>query len=261
MDVYRQARLYDIAFSFRDIAAECDALAALCRQHRGAGPTAVLELAAGPARHAREFLRRGIGATALDLAPEMAAYARDQAAAEGLALDAVAADMTGFRLPGRYDLALLAMDSASHLPDNDAVLRHLDAVARHLVPGGLYVLEMTHPRDAFGVGASTDTTWTVEHDGHRVTTRWGHPGDPFDPVRQQDRVRVTLDWDGPDGPGRIDETVTQRRYTANEVDALVRASGAFELVEWRGSLLPGIPFDDAPSAWRMVPVLRRRADT
>jgi SAM-dependent methyltransferase len=258
MHVYRQARLYDIAFSFRDIAAECDALASLCRAHRGAAPAAVLELAAGPARHAREFLRRGAQATALDLAPEMAAYARAQAAAEGRALDAVAADMTGFALPGRYDLALLVMDSASHLLDNDAVLRHLDAVARHLVPGGLYLLEMTHPRDAFRVGQSTGTEWTVEQDGVRVTTRWGRPDDPFDPVRQLDTVHVTLDWQGPDGQGQITETVTQRRFTALEFDALVRASGAFEIVEWRGSLLPDIPFDDAPAAWRMVPVLRRR---
>jgi SAM-dependent methyltransferase len=258
--VYDQARLYDVAFSFRDIGAECDALTALAQRHLGRMPTSVLELAAGPARHARELARRGMRATALDLFPAMVEYARDRARDDGVSLDAVVGDMTNFSLPGRYDLALLLMDSASHLLDNDAVLHHLGAVARHLVPGGLYVLEMHHPRDAFGIGSSTDTDWTCEQDGLKVTTRWGHPGDPFDPILQQDQVSVTLDWEGPEGSGRLQETVVQRRFAANEFDALVRASGVFELVERRGSLTPDVPFDNRKAAWRMVPVLRRRAD-
>jgi SAM-dependent methyltransferase len=257
--VYDQARLYDVAFSFRDIGAECDALTALAQRHLGRAPASVLELAAGPARHAREFARRGARATALDLFPTMADYAIERAREDGVPLDAVVADMTDFELPGRYDLALLAMDSASHLLDNDAVLSHLAAVARHLVPDGLYVLEMHHPRDAFGIAGSTQTEWTQEEGDLKVTTRWGHPDDPFDPVLQHDRVSVTLAWEGPEGSGRLEETVTQRRCTANEFDALVRASGVFEMVERLGALAPAVPFDNGPAAWRMVPVLRKRA--
>lgn len=256
--VYDQARLYDVAFSFRDIGAECDALTTLVQRHLGHAPRSVLELAAGPARHAREFSRRGLRATALDLFPAMVDYALARAREDGVLLDTVVADMTDFDLPDRYDLALLAMDSASHLLDNDAVLRHLAAVARHLAPGGLYVLEMHHPRDAFGIASSTTTDWTCEVDGLKVTTRWGQPGDAFDPILQQDRVSVQVDWEGPEGRGRLEETVTQRRFTANEWDALVRASDAFETVERLGSLVPAVPFDNQKAAWRMVSVLTRR---
>ncbi|MBT9490129.1 MAG: class I SAM-dependent methyltransferase [Rubrivivax sp.] len=257
---YKQARVYDVAFSFRNVAAECDALATITQQH-GRGPVgAVLELAAGPARHAREFARRGAHATALDAVPAMNHYAQARAQADGVALETVCADMSAFRLSARFDLAVLLMDSASYLLDNDTVLRHLACVAGHLVDGGLYVLEMGHPRDAFGVGTrSTQSHWTAEDQGLRVSTRWGHDDDTFDPITQIDAVRVHLQWSGPEGADELTETARQRRFTANEFDALVRASGCFETVACYGALDVSVPFDNAPAAWRMVPVLRKRA--
>ena len=258
--VYDEARCYDVAFGFRDVGAECDTLAALVARHGrpGGAVTALLELAAGPARHAREFARRGAAATALDVQPAMGEYARRAAAADGLALDVVCADMGDFAINRRFDLAVLLMDSASYLLGNDAVLRHLDCVALHLRDGGLYVLEMSHPRDAFGVGASTDTRWVSESgDGLRVEMQWGAEGDAFDPVTQIDEVTVTMAWSGPQGSGELVERSRQRRFTANEFDALVRASGVFAIVEWLGALAPPVAFGNDRAAWRMVPVLRK----
>ena len=257
--IYDRAHCYDVAFGFRDIAAECDTLAALALRHAARAPASVLELAAGPARHAREFARRGLDATALDAVPAMLDLASRHALREGVALTTQCADMADFALVQRFDLAVLLMDSASYLLDNAAVLQHLACVARHLNDGSLYVLEMSHPRDAFGVGASNDTQWTAEAEGLRVDMRWGAPGDAFDPVTQVDEVTVSMAWSGPEGDGRIVERARQRRFTANEVDALVRASGDFDLVEWMGSLAPPAPFDNERAAWRMVAVLRKRA--
>jgi SAM-dependent methyltransferase len=258
---YQQARYYDIAFSFRDLPAECEALCTWAMRH-GLGPVgAILELAAGPARHAREFARRGVQAMALDSSEAMSAYARNAARAEGLDLEVVTADMTDFTLAQPVDLAVLPMDSVSYLLDNDAVLAHLAAVARHLRPGGLYVLEMCHPRDIFRVGAaSTQTTWTqrdVSQDTV-VETTWGMPDDPFDPITQIDEVSVTMRWSGPDGAGEVRERARQRRFTALEIDALVRASGCFDIVARHGAMDAAQPFDNSRAAWRMVLVLRRR---
>ena len=257
--IYQHARCYDVAFGFRDIAAECDTLASLAARHLGRPIASVLELAAGPARHAREFARRGALATALDASPAMCAYALERAALEGVALQASCADMSDFGVDRPVDLALLPMDSASYLLDNDTVLRHLACVAEALAGGGLYVLEMSHPRDAFGVGTSTNAQWTAEADGLRVVMQWGAAGDVFDPITQIDAVTVTMDWSGPGGNGKLVETARQRRFTANEFDALVRASGRFEVVEWLGALAPPVPFDNQRAAWRIVPVLRQRA--
>ena len=255
--LYHHARCYDVAFGFRDVPAECDALAAMALRHGTGRVGSVLELAAGPARHAREFARRGAAASALDASASMCDYAAARAQADGVALATVCADMADFHLPRRFDLALLLMDSASYLLDNDAVLRHLAAVAAHLVPGGVYVLEMSHPRDAFG-SASTNSQWVSEADGLRVSMRWGAEGDAFDPISQIDEVTATMDWTGPQGSGQIVERARQRRFTATEFDALVRASGCFDIVAWAGAVAPPVPFDNARAAWRMVPVLRRR---
>jgi SAM-dependent methyltransferase len=233
-------------------------LAALVARHAERPVAAMLELAAGPARHAREFARRGAAATALDVLPSMRDYALAQAGRDGVALTAVCADMVDFTLAQRFDLAVLLMDSASYLLDNAAVLRHLGCVAAHLADGALYVLEMSHPRGAFGAGTSTTTQWTSEADGLRVDMCWGAEGDPFDPITQIDDVTVKMDWSGPDGSGQRIERAQQRRFTANEFDALVRASGDFDIVEWLGALARPVPFNNDPAAWRMVPVLRKR---
>jgi SAM-dependent methyltransferase len=256
--LYSSAHIYDVAFNFRNIGAECDVLADLAERHGNGAPRTVLELAAGPARHAREWARRGAAAMALDSSAAMCEYARACAARDGLPLQVVVANMVDFSLGERFDLMVMPMDSSSYLLDNTATLTHLDCVARHLVDGGLYVLEMTHPRTAFGVGPSTGTDWISEADGIRVHTCWGAAGDAFDPITQIDEVTVTMVWSGPAGEGRLQERARQRRFTANEVDALVRASGQLEIVEWLGSLAEATAFSNDPTASFMVPVLRKR---
>src|SRR3954453_12736893 len=80
--LYREPRLYELAFSYRDIVAEVDAIESWCRTR----PGRVLELAAGPAAHGRELARRGSSVTALDLSRTMCAYAVRRARADRLAL-------------------------------------------------------------------------------------------------------------------------------------------------------------------------------
>lgn len=256
--IYQHARAYDVAFGFRDIPAECNTLAALALRHTGRPVATMLELAAGPARHAREFARRGVAATALDSMPSMREYALERARHDGVDLTAVCADMCDFQLTQRFDLAILPMDSSSYILDNVAVLRHLACVCRHLTEGGLYVLEMSHPRDVFGTGSSTNSKWASEGEGLRVEMQWGADGDAFDPIEQVDVVTVTMDWSGPNGSGQLVERARQRRFTANEFDALVRAGGNFDIVDWLGSLQTDVPFSNEPAAWRMVPVLRKK---
>lgn len=246
--VYDQARCYDIAFGFRNVAAECDTLAALAMRHCSRPVPSVLELAAGPAQHAREFASRGSAVAALDALPAMCNYAMESARRDGISLHTASADMCDFDLGQTFDLAFLLMDSISYLLDNNAVLRHLDCVAMHLNKDGLYVLEMSHPRDAFGVGSSTNSQWTSEMNGWHVDMRWGAEGDAFDPISQIDNVTVSMDWTGPEGSGHLVELAQQRRFTANEIDALVLASGKFEVVERLGSLAPAVPFGNESAA-------------
>ena len=216
-----------------------------------------MELAAGPASHAREMGRRGLRSVAVDNSPGMVAYGRKRAAEDGVDLDYFEADMAAFTIREPVDVAAILMDSLTGLLDNEAVLAHFNCVADALTPGGVYVLEMQHPRDAFGAGTSAGTDWETERDGTTVHMTWGRPDDPFDPVTQIARDTVTVAWRQGDEQGEITEVLPNRRSVVYEFRALVTASGRFEMVQELGSLDLGVPFSNAKDSWRHVPVLRR----
>jgi SAM-dependent methyltransferase len=248
--IYDNPWAYDLACSFRDVVPEVDALLGWCVGH-GERPGSVLELAAGPAEHAREFARRGIAATALDLNPAMCEYARARARADGIALGVVRDNMTEMRLDGAYDLIITMLDSTAHLATLDQFVAYLDRSADHLAAGGLKVIEMSHPADRLTDTPRVSTGWRVERDGVAADVRWGEPSDTLDPITQIVDEHVTIAVDG----GEVVQGVVPYRFwTATELTAAIRLSGRFEVVAQYGDFESG-PLT-APDAWRMITLLR-----
>ncbi|WP_141586034.1 bifunctional 2-polyprenyl-6-hydroxyphenol methylase/3-demethylubiquinol 3-O-methyltransferase UbiG [Actinomadura sp. WMMA1423] len=258
--VYDDPWAYELACSFRDVPAEVEVLLGWCAE-RGLAPGTVLELAAGPAEHAREFARRGLAATALDLNPRMCAHAAREAERAGVRLEVVEGDMTRFELGRRFDLVVTMLDSTSHLMTLDAFVAHLRRAAEHLSPGGLYVIEMSHPRDRLSDDPSVSTGWTVERDGVRASVRWGEPSDRLDPVTQIADDHVTLAISGDGARARVvRDVVPYRFWTATELDAAIRLAGGLEVAAQYGDFGIGeeaVPLAD-PRAWRMITLLRPR---
>ena len=256
-DLYRDPRLYELVFSTRDVAAQADVLESWYRVHRGGRPRRVLELAAGPAAHSIELARRGAHATALDVSAAMCAHARRRARQAGVVLAVVRADMVSFELPGRYELAITLLDSASHLLDLDAMVSHLRSVRAHLVPGGLYVMEMAHPADLFSTPLTQDR-WRVRSGDVSVDVRWSLPKRAFDPITQlgEHRIAVTVVENGTRRIVR--DALTLRHWTATELDAAVRLAGGLDVVARHGSFEPEAPFVSGPGEWRMISILQRR---
>ncbi|MHB8449422.1 MAG: class I SAM-dependent methyltransferase [Mycobacteriales bacterium] len=252
--VYAAARAYEVAFSYRDIAAEVDALLAWSTKASGRPADSVLELAAGPADHALEFARRGLRATALDRSPAMCARARERATELGRALSVIEADMRGFQLPATVNLAIIMVNSTTHLLTLDDFVAHLGAVRAALRPGGCYILEMGHPADFLTRRATVSTNWSATRDEEQVRTQWGTPADPFDPISQVTQARVVLDYQRTGQPPvRIEDTVAQRCWTATEVEAAVRLAGGLQIAASYGSFASTRL--DADDAWRMISVL------
>jgi SAM-dependent methyltransferase len=256
-EIYGHAELYDLAFSFKDVVSEADAVLAMAAAAGVGKPEAFLELAAGPARNALEFSKRGLRATAVDNNPGMVRFAQETAAEEGLDLAMVEADMTDFSIDAPVDIAAIFMGSIGIILDNDSLLRHLDRVADALVPGGVYIIEHEHPRDVFKVGVSAGSDWEMERDGLTLHTRWGRPGDVFDPTTQIIEHTVSFTWQRDGERNETVEVRPDRAITPNELRALVKASGRFEIAAEYGSLDPAIPFSNAEESWRYVPVLQR----
>ncbi len=262
--IYDEPELYQLACAYRDVPAEVSALLTWCDKHyENGGVQSVLELAAGPAEHARELARRGLAATALDRSAAMCAYAAAQARAAGLGLNVVEADMRDFAIPRRFDLAITMLNSACHLFTLDDLLAHLAAVAAHLVPRGLYVMEFAHPADYLAAVPRTSSEWSIEQDGIRAQVRWGGGGDQIDPVSQITREHMSITARMPDGTVRtVSDVVPNRFWTATELTAAIRLAGAaasaggFTVAATYGDFDDTTALDD-PAAWRMILILRR----
>jgi len=258
-ELYDDPELYELAFSYRDVAAEVDVLEAWYQRGRGGRPTRVLELAAGPSAHAIEFARRGAKVSALDGSHAMCAYAQRRGREEGVALDVVEADMVRFRIPRRrFDLAFVLLDSASHILDLDAMVSHMRAVGDHLAPGGLYVMEMSHPADFLAGSPKTQSRWRLTRGGAKVDVNFTSPIGAFDTATQIWKCRISLKVTEGGRQRVLRERMTLRRWTAAELDASARLAGNVRVLGRHGSFDVDAPFGSGdPSEWRMISVLER----
>lgn len=267
--IYDEPELYVASCAYRDVPGDVAALLRWWRQHGpaaeagpgtepGALPVSVLELAAGPAEHARELARSGIAATSLDLSPAMCAYAKAQAAAERVSLTVVQADMRYFVMEtAGFDLAITMLNSLCHLMTLDDLVAHFESVARHVTGGGLYVIELAHPADVLTADIRTSSEWTTDTGDGTVTVRWGGPADHIDPVTQVTEEHVVVTFRGRNGTVRtVNDVVPSRFWTLTEVEAAIRLSGGFAVAARYGDFDADLPLD-APGAWRMILVLRR----
>lgn len=285
--IYDEPEFYAASCAYRDVTSDVTALIRWW-QRFGTGaqvPPAVLELAAGPAEHARALAARGSASTALDINPAMCAYARARAAEQGVRLAVAEGDMRDIRIaapdgsagPARFDLAITMLNSLCHLMTLDDLVAHLESVAAHLADGGLYVVELAHPVDYFASEPSTSSEWSSDVDGGQVTVRWGGRRDRIDPVTQVTREHVAVTYRKKDGSVRtITDVVPNRFWTATEFEAAVRLAarpvdgavggpvggpvsgiaGGLSVVARYGDFDGDLALD-APAAWRMIFVLRR----
>lgn len=108
-----------------------------------AGPGPALEFAIGTGRLAIPLLRRGVRTVGLDLSRAMLARLREKIPADEL--DAVMGDMATTRVPGDFSLVFLAFNSISNLCTQDEQIACFRNAARHLIPGGHFVVELFVP--------------------------------------------------------------------------------------------------------------------
>lgn len=255
--IYDAPEVYELACAYRDVSSEVDALERWFERYGGApGAVRVLELAAGPAEHSLEFCRRGAEVTALDLSPAMCARARDKARREGLGLTVVEGDMRDIGVPARFDLVITMLNSLCHLLTLDDLVTHLRSVAAHLPGGGLYIMELAHPADYLTVAPRSSSEWDTDLDDVHVHVRWGGPLDQIDPVSQVTMEHVSVTVRDESGSRTVTDVVPNRFWTATEVTAAIRLAAGFTIAGCHGDFDEATGLE-APSAWRMIFVLRR----
>ncbi|MBE1530960.1 class I SAM-dependent DNA methyltransferase [Actinomadura algeriensis] len=108
-----------------------------------AGDGRALEFGIGTGRLALPLARRGVPVHGIDLSSAM--VARLRAKPGGDAIDVTIGDFATARAPGAYTLAYLVFNTIGNLTTQDAQVECFENAARHLRPGGCFVIEVGVP--------------------------------------------------------------------------------------------------------------------
>lgn len=131
------------------------------RRAREMGRPRVLELGAGTGRVTRVLAPLSERVVAIDLSPQMLARAkRSLGGAPGVHL--VAADMRELDLGASFDLVLAANDPFVHIGSEEGRARAVRAAARHLRPGGLFIVDAMWLRPSLRRKAAAPGGWRRE---------------------------------------------------------------------------------------------------
>ncbi len=110
---------------------------------RLAGPGPALEFAIGTGRVGIPLRQRGIPVTGIELSEPMVARLRAKIGED--ALPVVVGDMATTTVPGSFSLVYLVWNSISNLRTQQEQVQCFRNAARHLAPGGRFVIELWVP--------------------------------------------------------------------------------------------------------------------
>ncbi|NUO56224.1 MAG: class I SAM-dependent methyltransferase [Hamadaea sp.] len=140
-----------------------------------AGSGAALEFAIGTGRVAVPLRARGVPVSGIELSQPMVDQLRKSASAEEIPV--VVGDMATTTVPGQFSLVYLVWNSIGNLRTQDEQVECFRNAARHLVPGGHFVIELWIPGIRRFPPGQTAVPFDVSE---------GHVGfDTYDMVTQQ----------------------------------------------------------------------------
>lgn len=255
LNLYRRALYYDIALE-RDVSREVDFVIAAFHHYCSGGLGSVLELACGPGYHARSLALHGVQATGLDLSQEMLDLAAAKAAGEGLDITWVKADMRSFQLETHVDMAICMFDGFDALLTNQDLIQHFRTVAQNLNPGGLYLIDLTHPRQC-DYNHYGDFRYSGERDGVKVEIRWATNDPRFDLVSAIARADIEIHINDHGKQSVITDSAVERLVLPQEFILLAQLSEALEVVGWHGDYDLTQPLDHTAGSQRMISILRK----
>jgi len=131
----RSARFYDAIYSFKDYGKEAARIDVLIRERRPNART-LLDVACGTGLHLKHLSER-YEVEGLDLDPELLKLASDRLGDVPLHQG----DMRDFDLGHRFDAVTCLSSSVGYAKTEQELQRALAAMARHLEPGGVLLVE------------------------------------------------------------------------------------------------------------------------
>ncbi len=203
-------------------------------------PLRVLDPACGPGNWLEPFAVRGHHVAGNDLSVEMVEGARHRLADVARSFEVVRGDMRTLALSsGPFDVALEIAGSTGILETSEDLDALFDGVARHLRPGGLFLVTVF--LDQRGEGPSARLPRTTHESAWlpvrlpngtcgEARARYEHLGWRADPPAA--RMRRTVEMrDLPGHPREVVEEYTLRAWPREDLLDRIDSRGAYEIVE------------------------------
>jgi SAM-dependent methyltransferase len=190
-----------------------------------AGDGPALEFAIGTGRVAVPLSQRGVPVTGIELSVPMVEQLRTKVDSDMIPV--VVGDMASATAPGRYTLVYLVFNTISNLLEQSAQVACFRNAARHLRPGGRFVIELEVPGLRMLPPGQPGIVWSSEP---------GYLGlDTYDPLHQR---LVSHHFRLGEGRDARVARIPQRYIWPAELDLMAQLAG-FELesrhADWTGS--------------------------
>jgi SAM-dependent methyltransferase len=142
----RSASIYDLVYSFKDYEGEAERVHALIQQ-RAPGASTLLDVACGTGKHLEQF-RRWYEVEGVDLDEGLLEVARNRLGDVRLHV----ADMTSFALGRTFDVVTCLFSSIGYVATPKRLNGAIRAMAAHLNPNGILVVEPWLTPDGWQIG-------------------------------------------------------------------------------------------------------------
>jgi len=252
-ELYDNPKYYEIAFSFRDIAAEVDLFEQCFRHHSKVPVKSVLELGSGDCPHMIELARRGYQYNGIDFNENMLAYGRQKAAEAAISANLIDADMVEFETDRRFDFAYVMLGSLAVESTQD-IVRHFKSIAGALYIGGLYLLDWCIQFDP-PWELQTKHSWEMERDG--ITVRATHACEQISLSEQTFYEILRLDVDDNGRKIWLVDKRIRRAIFPQEFLRFIECHEHFEFVGWWNNWNLSQPLEQSNKIDRPIVLVRR----
>ena len=186
----------------------------------------VLELGCGSGRIVCDMATRGFSMTGLDLNPTALDYCKKKLKKLGVKGEAVVGDMTNFKFDQPFDAAVNSINTFRHLESEEAALAHLECVAEHLKPGGVFVLSL-HLLPVDGDLWGTER-WAANEEN--LSVYYALTVVETSMKTRLEKLRISMLVKKKEESFRLSDHITLRIYTAPQLKSLLAKSKKLKLI-------------------------------
>ena len=182
----------------------------------------ILELAIGTGRIALPLAQRGLNVSGFDASPQMLDILKGKPG--GSDIPTWVANMASFDLDQTFDFAFLVFNTLYNLTTQEEQLRCIQSVAKHLKPGGKFLVEAFMPnRESFDNNQAVRT----KHVDYEKVWLEAVQHDPVAQRLNYQRIRISQQ-------GTELKPLPMRYVWPAELDLMARLAGLSPIAHWGG---------------------------